>query len=732
MYALRLIAIAAIAASAGVSQAATLSGVTGVGAGNGFSCAVTSTGATRCWGNPMGTLNARSAATAVLGASGGMAAIAAGGEHACALTSAGGVKCWGHNYAGQLGTGTTVESDNPVDVVGLTSGVAAIEAGYEHTCALTTGGAVKCWGSNAFGQLGDGSVTRRLTPVDVTGMSSGVASITGGFFHTCAVTGGALKCWGSNDRGQLGDGTRVNRLTPIDVPGLASGVTAASGGSQITCAVVSGGVKCWGRADLAQMGTGASTPMSPDQLAPAPVLNLSSGVSAVSAGGTFACALTTAGGVKCWGTAFNGAIGDGNTITIANTPLDVVGLGSGVVAISAGSSHNVALMGDGTVRYWGYSHTRSTSFPEGGPLGIVSFPTPQVVVYLAPQTITFAPIASRDLAATPFSVTATSTSGLPVTTRMVSSFPVCDVTGNTVNLMAIGMCSIRAEQGGDNTDYNTALPVTRSFRVTGSPVGAAPRLGNISTRGPVLTEHDVLIAGFIITGTVSKTVVVTAAGPSLASSGVVNPLANPTLTLVRQSNNTVVATNDDWQTATNAALIEASGVAPTNPLESAIMATLLPGAYTAIVRGVGASTGIGLVGAFEIDRPEAPLINVATRGQVLTGEGAMIAGFIIHGTDPKTVVVNVAGPSLANFGVPGPLADPTLTLVRSSDQSILATNDNWQAAANAAQIQASGFAPANPSEPAIMMTLPPGAYTAIVRGAGSTTGIGLVGVFAVP
>jgi len=161
------------------------------------------------------------------------------------------------------------------------------------------------------------------------------------------------------------------------------------------------------------------------------------------------------------------------------------------------------------------------------------------------------------------------------------------------------------------------------------------------------------------------------------------------------------------------------------------MVTLPPGAYTAIVQGVGGGTGVGVVAVFAVDHPEIPLANISTRSQVLTGDNVMIGGFVIQGSGPQTVVISATGPSLAAFGISNPLADPTLTLVRSSDQSVVASNDNWQDAPNAAQIQASGFAPSDPHESAIMVTLDPGAYTAIVSGKNGGTGVGVVGVFTV-
>jgi len=163
-----------------------------------------------------------------------------------------------------------------------------------------------------------------------------------------------------------------------------------------------------------------------------------------------------------------------------------------------------------------------------------------------------------------------------------------------------------------------------------------------------------------------------------------------------------------------------------------ILTTLPPGAYTAVVSGVNNGTGVGLVEVYEIDHPEVSLINISTRGQVQTGFNVMIGGFVVTGTGPQQVVIRGIGPSLANFGVAGSLPDPTIDLVRISDNTVIATNDNWQQAANAGTISSLGFAPSNPLESAILITLQPGAYTAVVTGKNGTTGVGLVEVYTVP
>jgi alpha-tubulin suppressor-like RCC1 family protein len=176
------------------------------------------------------------------------------------LRTDGGVKCWGANYGGELGNGTTSETFIPgaVDVLGLAHGVSAITAGNGYNCALTNSGEVKCWGYNAYGQLGGDAPTEGV-PVDVVGLSGVIAVDVDGL--SCALTGpGGVKCWGANNVGQLGDGTTTDSTVPVDVRGLGSGISAISVGGLHACALTAGGgVKCWGFNPYGQLGNDTTT-----------------------------------------------------------------------------------------------------------------------------------------------------------------------------------------------------------------------------------------------------------------------------------------------------------------------------------------------------------------------------------------------------------------------------------------------------------------------------------------
>jgi len=245
-----------------------------------------------------GTTTRRSTPTAVVGLASGVATVETGDGHTCAVTTGGGVKCWGYNAYGQLGDGTATSRLTPVNVTGLTSGVVMVAPGGVHTCALTSAGGVKCWGFNFSGQLGDGTTTTRYTAVDVVGLTSGVVAVATGPNHSCAATAaGTVRCWGSNSYGQLGDGTTTTRQTPVEVVGLTNATSLATG-MWHTCALTSaGGVKCWGRNVYGQLGDGTTT----TYYTPVDVVGLTAGITSVAAGWYHTCAVTAVGGVKCWG-----------------------------------------------------------------------------------------------------------------------------------------------------------------------------------------------------------------------------------------------------------------------------------------------------------------------------------------------------------------------------------------------------------------------------------------------
>jgi hypothetical protein len=258
------------------------------------------------------------------------------------------------------------------------------------------------------------------------------------------------------------------------------------------------------------------------------------------------------------------------------------------------------------------------------------------------------------------------------------------------------------------------------------PIPNSGRLANISTRLNVGVDDDVLICGFIVGGPEPKRMILRAIGPSLVAAGVIGAMANPTLEL-HDSTGATIASNDDWQSGTQATEITASGLAPQNPLESAIIAILQPGNYTAIVRGVNNTTGIALVEAYELDSTATRLMNISTRGKVGIGNEVLIGGFIVGGGDSKTVILRALGPSLATGAHPltGTLANPVLELHDVSG-NLLSSNDDWVNSPQHSAIDATGLAPPNSLESAILSTLEPGNYTAIMRGANNATGIGLV------
>src|SRR3989440_2031929 len=258
------------------------------------------------------------------------------------------------------------------------------------------------------------------------------------------------------------------------------------------------------------------------------------------------------------------------------------------------------------------------------------------------------------------------------------------------------------------------------------PAFAISSAVNLSTRMVVQTGDNVLIGGFIVYGSGQKKIVVRAMGPSLPVAGT---LSDPILEL-HDATGAIVASNDNWR-ASQQDLIIAAGLAPANDLESALIATINPGAYTVVVKGVNNATGVGLMEIYDLDPDGSParLANISTRGNVLTGDNVMIGGFIVRGDVGKRMLMRGRGPSLFLNGVPiaGRLMDPSMEL-RDANGALIKANDNWRTDQQA-EIAASSIAPTDDHEPAVVWTLAPGNYTTIVRGVNNTTGIALVEMY---
>lgn len=333
---------------------AAINGIPLIVPGRYHTCMLTMQRGVQCWGRNSdgqvgdGSTIPRSTPVDVVGLEGGIVAVALGAEHSCALRQAGTVACWGSNQHGQLGDGSTEKRTSPVAVNGITGGVAAIATGANHTCALVQGGAVKCWGENSAGQLGDGTTVSTSFPVDVIGLS-GATALAAGTAHTCALASSGVQCWGENTNGQLGDGTTTNRSTPGPVSDLPSGTVAVlATGDRHTCVAVNGDVYCWGDNRDGQLGNGTQV----DQSTLVAVQGVVGSVRLLSAGASHSCGLTTGNALYCWGGNEQSQLGDGTTAD-RSTAAVVDGLAANVLALQSGGFHNCALVTGNRPLCWG-------------------------------------------------------------------------------------------------------------------------------------------------------------------------------------------------------------------------------------------------------------------------------------------------------------------------------------------------------------------------------------------
>jgi alpha-tubulin suppressor-like RCC1 family protein len=331
------------------------SAVTGVTGARSLSakCAVISGGTVKCWkrGNDYGQLGDGTSTYAssmpyVIPNLGGVTEVSVQYTSACAVISGGTLKCWGNNDYGQLGDGTsTADKTTPYAVPNI-NGATSIASANDHNCSVVGGGLVKCWGTNNQGQLGDGTFLDRSSPVTVKNLSGAITVSSGGNFNCAIINGGTVKCWGDNYYGQLGNGTTIDSSTPVAVTGL-TGARAISLGRDYACALIGDGtVKCWGYNYDGQLGNGTTTSRS----TPVTVIGIT-GATSVSASSGNVCALITGGTVKCWGDNYYGQLGNGTTID-SSTPVAVTGL-TGAASVSAGYGNVCALITGGTVKCWG-------------------------------------------------------------------------------------------------------------------------------------------------------------------------------------------------------------------------------------------------------------------------------------------------------------------------------------------------------------------------------------------
>ena len=358
--------------------------------GDSHSCAVLTDGSVRCWGlntrRQLGNNDNKSSNVPVtpVGLTGAAAAkvvdITLAYDHVCARMTAGNLKCWGWNTGGQLGTGGG-SAGVPTDLPGLT-GVKQVALrgqvwGGGASCALTSTGGVKCWGTNTSGQVGDNSLISRSTPVDVHGLTSGVVAIARTIYTSCAVlSGGGVTCWGTNYFNGLGNNTLPLRLSfPVALEALGPGSTAeiAVGGTMFLVRRVSGVVQAVGVNARGQLGNGDLD----HRLALTPVQGLSAGVTALRAGTEHACALVS-GGMKCWGSNANGSVGAGSAPQ--TSPIAVPGQTSGVSQITTGDFHSCAAPATGGVWCWGWNHYSAVG---DGTTGVMNVKAPKAVVGIA-------------------------------------------------------------------------------------------------------------------------------------------------------------------------------------------------------------------------------------------------------------------------------------------------------------------------------------------------------------
>ncbi len=351
---------------------------TDLDAGGAHACAITPAERLKCWGdNTVGQLGLGDNLEdqykpVVVPGLDHVKRVSIGSSTTCAVVgSAGKLRCWGYNAFGQIGDGTTDDRHIPVTVIA--SGVKQVDVGRYHTCATLQNGNAKCWGTNTYGELGDGTTDLRLEPQQVDRLSN-AAHISAGANYTCATTtGGKAKCWGTNKFGTLGDGTLVNRPRPTQVSGLTQNVRVVKTGYLTTCAIVGDGrLKCWGSDTYGEMGLGSTGGLYPQ---PTNVPGMDKNVKSVDPDYYFVCAQQN-DKAKCWGYNVYGQLGTGD-VDNRDEATTVQGLGKNVVDVTAADYHACALLKSGSAKCWGYNGNGEVGNDTAG---TTNWTTPQAVL----------------------------------------------------------------------------------------------------------------------------------------------------------------------------------------------------------------------------------------------------------------------------------------------------------------------------------------------------------------
>jgi alpha-tubulin suppressor-like RCC1 family protein len=350
-----------------------------ISAGAFHTCALQADGALLCWGGNFngqlgdGTDQKRSGAVWIKSLGKTVTSVSAGAFHTCAVKENGSLWCWGKNDAGQLGDGGKQNKLEPTEVTRLGTSVQQVSTGRDHTCAVKKDGSLWCWGRNDFGQIADGTTTYQSTPNQVKNLGTSVASVSAGSFHTCVVKkDGSLWCWGGNDSGQLGDGSTTTRMKPVQVQGVGSSITLVSAGNRHTCSLTKqGSLWCWGKNNSGELGDGSKQ----KRLNPVSVSRLGTDVTFVTLGYSHTCATKRDASLWCWGGDHSGQLGIGRK-EAQEFPVQVASVGTTTVFVAAGGHHTCTIKNDASFWCWGENSygqlgggTQESNFPK--PLKVI-------------------------------------------------------------------------------------------------------------------------------------------------------------------------------------------------------------------------------------------------------------------------------------------------------------------------------------------------------------------------